>query len=174
MKTWSADETRILLENYNSVSNADLLRLIPTKTPQAIYKKAYKMGLRKSREIERMNRSEAMRGEKGPNWGGGTRVTKKGYRQVLMPGHHRADTAGYVMEHILIWEESTGSVVPDNCCVHHLNGVKNDNRIENLCLMERGAHTTFHHVGKPLSEATRKKISEKRRNKDAEPNFDNG
>lgn len=163
MRTWTDRETRILIENYNSVSNSELLRLIQTKSPQAIYKKAYKMGLRKIKEIERLNRSEAMRGENAPNWSGGRRRTSKGYAQILMPGHPRADSSGYVMEHIIAWEQATGVPVSAQCCIHHLNGDKLDNRIENLCLMQRGAHTVFHHAGKPLSQETRRKISEKRR-----------
>lgn len=60
------------------------------------------------------------------------------------PNHHRANARGYVMEHILVFEEKTGVKVPTNCCVHHLNGNKRDNRIENLCLMSHAAHTAFH------------------------------
>ena len=41
------------------------------------------------------------------------------------------------------------------------NSVSN-NRIENLCLMSFGAHTTFHHLGKRHSEETKQKIREKR------------
>lgn len=63
------------------------------------------------------------------------------------------------MEHILIFEEKTGIMVPFNCCIHHLNGDKTDNRIENLCMMEFGAHTTFHNTGRKKSEATREVLS---------------
>lgn len=67
------------------------------------------------------------------------------------------------MEHIYVWESKTGIAVPQNCVVHHINGIKDDNRIENLCLMESGAHTILHHSGSHLSIETRKKISESRR-----------
>jgi hypothetical protein len=134
--------------------------LLPNKSAQGIYKKAYKMGLRKSSEITFVNRSEANRGEKSGNWRGGARKTTHGYRQVLMPWHPRADSSGYVMEHIAVWEEETGVTVPPGFCIHHLNGNKSDNRIENLCLMLHGAHTKYHHSGKKRSEETRAKISE--------------
>lgn len=166
MKTWTEDEVSILLANYNKVSNTTLGQMIPGKTPLAIYKKAYKLGLRKSPEIEFLNRSEANKGDKARSWNGGVKKTKKGYRLVLCPGHHRADTAGYVMEHILVWEQKSGALLPDNCCVHHLNGIKDDNRIENLCVMLHGAHTAFHHTGAKRSQETRDKISKAmRRNK---------
>lgn len=163
MRTWTQEEVETLTDNYNTVSNGRLCELIPTKTPLAIYKKAYKMGLRKSAEIEFLNRSESRRGEKASNWKGGTRTTLAGYRQILHPEHPRADSCGYVMEHILVFEEATGVPVPPNCCVHHLNGNKADNRIQNLCMMQHTAHTVFHHTGAKRSAETRKKISERKK-----------
>lgn len=146
MKTWTPTEVRILTENYNILPNSELDALFPNKSHNAVYKKAYSLGLRKEAEIEFKNRSEVRKREKGSNWKGGTRDTKHGYRQVLAPGHHRADAAGYVMEHILAWELATGVPVPKNCCIHHINGNKRDNRIQNLCMMDFGAHTTLHNV----------------------------
>ena len=69
------------------------------------------------------------------------------------------------MEHILIFEKETGVKVANNCCIHHLNGIKTDNRIENLCMMLHSAHTTFHNTGRKVSMETRKKISESKRMK---------
>ena len=103
MKTWTTEEIDVLIQNYNVVSNETLATLIPNKTKQGIYKKAYKLGLRKSKEIEFLNRSLSRKRERGSNWNGGVRVTKRGYRQVLSPEHSRADSSGYVMEHILVW-----------------------------------------------------------------------
>lgn len=161
MKTWTEEETRILVENYNSATNSELGTLLPNKSAQGIYKKAYKMGLRKTQEMEFLNRSQASRREKSGNWKGGTRKTRKGYRQVLRPEHPRADPAGYVMEHIIVWEEATGVSVPKNCSIHHMNGDKSDNRIENLCMMEAVAHTRFHHVGAKRSDKTKQILSKK-------------
>lgn len=162
MHTWTEEEISTLLVNYNAVSNDDLSKLLPQKSKQGIYKKAYKMGLRKTEEIKFLNRSESKKRERSSNWNGGTRTTAKGYKQVLMPEHMRADKTGYVMEHILVWEKETGIPVPPSCCVHHLNGNKADNRIENLCLMSKGAHTVFHHKGTHHSEETKEKIRRKR------------
>lgn len=91
----------------------------------------------------------------------GYRISKKGYRQVIAPDHPRADSSGYVMEHILVFERATGVLVPRNCCVHHLNGNKLDNRPENLCMMSVGAHTAFHHTGSKRSNDTRELLSER-------------
>lgn len=153
MKSWTDEEIAILKQNYNKTSNEALSVLLPNKTASAIYKKAYKMGLRKTKEISFLNRSIARKGEKGSNWKGGISRNAKGYKRVKMPEHHRADRKGYVLEHILVFEKETGIQVPDGCCIHHLNGIKDDNRIENLCLMTHSAHTTFHNTG-----AKRKKV----------------
>jgi hypothetical protein len=87
--------------------------------------------------------------------------TSKGYSLIFQPDHPRADSRGYVLEHILVFERETGIAVPDGCCIHHLNGIKDDNRIENLCMMTHGAHTVMHNVGKKHSDSTKKAISEK-------------
>lgn len=161
MNKWTVEEISILKSNYNKVSNDELLKLLPDKTFLAIYKKAYKMGMRKSKDNEFLNRSNVRKGDKSSNWKGGISKSSKGYRLILKPNHHRADSKGYVLEHILIFEEKTGLQVPDNCCIHHLNGDKTDNRIENLSMMLTSAHTSFHNAQRKLSEETKNKISEK-------------
>lgn len=161
MNEWAEQDLKLLSENYCRSTNSQLLAMFPGRSALAIYKKAYKMGMRKPAEIEFKNRSEARKREKGANWKGGIRSTRQGYRQLLMPEHPRAGNSGYVMEHIVVWERETGIPVPDNCCIHHLNGDKSDNRIQNLCMMQHAAHTVFHHEGKNCSAETKEKISQK-------------
>ena len=124
MKSWTDEEVALLIKNYNAVSNDTLLKILSNKSKQGIYKKAYKMGLRKSRDIELLNRSEERKRERSSNWNGGIRKTSKGYRQVLMPSHKRADKNGYVMEHIRVWERATGFPIPAHCWIHPLTGLR--------------------------------------------------
>lgn len=63
---------------------------------------------------------------------------------ILDPTHHRADKAGYVMEHILVFEKATGIPVTKEFAVHHLDGDKQNNDISNLCLMTFSGHTAYH------------------------------
>lgn len=163
MKTWTQAETEALKAYFGTVPNERLYEIIPNKTPLAIYKKARKMGLKISDEIKFQNRSKAHSGEKCNFWNGGKGKTTGGYNLIFHPDHHRADRRGYVLEHILVFEEATGISVPDGCCIHHLNGIKDDNRIENLCMMTQGAHTVMHHKGAKRTVETRQKISERKK-----------
>ena len=159
MRSWTDEEVDLLVANYNGVTNKTLAELLPNKSPLAIYKKAYSIGLRKTPEAEHRNRSEGNKGEHSGNWKGGTRMAD-GYKMLLKPNHPKADKHGYVMEHIFVWEKETGVSIPPNCCIHHLNGNKSDNRIENLCMMHRTAHTVMHHTGAKRSNETKARMSE--------------
>jgi len=77
--------------------------------------------------------------ENSPAWKGGRRYSN-GYIEVLCHSHHRAHKSGYVFEHIKVWEEHFGKHLPDAWIIHHLNGLKDDNRIENLLAMPRSVH----------------------------------
>ena len=59
-----------------------------------------------------------------------------------------ASAAGLVMEHRLVVEEHLGYYLPQGFDVHHINGVKDDNRIENLAVMTHKAHTLYHNTNR--------------------------
>jgi hypothetical protein len=72
------------------------------------------------------------KGEGHFNWRGGRTVKSDGHILINKPEHLRANKKGYVLEHILIWEQSHGMPLPTGWAVHHLNGIPGDNRPENL------------------------------------------
>jgi hypothetical protein len=59
-------------------------------------------------------------------------VHKAGYVMRRVPGHPRAsDRSPHVFEHILVMEQVLGRYLFEGETVHHVNGVKDDNRPEN-------------------------------------------
>ena len=90
---------------------------------------------------------EAQRGEKHHNWKGGRTYDKNSYVLILRPNHPRADKrSGYVYEHILALEEKLGRALLPEEESHHINGVKDDNRQENLyAFPSKAQHVAYHH-----------------------------
>ncbi len=75
--------------------------------------------------------------EAAPNWRGGRSRTSHGYIKALVNEHPSRDGKGYVFEHRLVMEEKLGRFLLPTENVHHLNGVRDDNRPENLELWTR-------------------------------------
>lgn len=51
----------------------------------------------------------------------------------------------YCYKHRLKWWEEKGKLPSEDEVVHHKNGDKTDNRIENLEIMKNSEHTVHHH-----------------------------
>ncbi|MEW5956635.1 MAG: HNH endonuclease signature motif containing protein [Chloroflexota bacterium] len=84
-------------------------------------------------------------------WRGG-RVKKYGYIYVKVYPNHpfyksMANSMGYIAEHRLVMAEHLGRPLESTEVVHHKNGIKTDNRIENLELF-----VSFYEHGKALQE----------------------
>lgn len=85
------------------------------------------------------NNPDKFKGENGSNWKGGRRVSR-GYVLVLAPkGHPSLGRVGgrYMFEHRLIMEKMLGRYLEKHEQVHHKNGIRDDNRPENLELWKK-------------------------------------
>ena len=71
------------------------------------------------------------------------KIIRGEYRSLFVPDHHRADKRGYVLEHIAVWENANGKQLPVGHNVHHLNGIKTDNRPQNLVAVTPKEHHTL-------------------------------
>ena len=68
-------------------------------------------------------------GSKHPNWKGGRSVNRDGYVLIRVKGKQ-------ILEHRLVMEKHLGRHLRSCENVHHINGVRGDNRIENLELWQ--------------------------------------
>jgi hypothetical protein len=106
-------------------------------------------------ELQKM--SEALSGEKNPMygvhkygkeapyWKGGRKITDGGYVLIHKPEHQNCNNHGYVMEHRLIIEEVLNRYLTKEEIVHHINGIHDDNRIDNLMLFKNISEHIKHH-----------------------------
>ncbi len=69
-------------------------------------------------------------------------ITHQGYVRLSFNGHK-------ILQHRHIIEQVLGRPLQSNEEVHHINGNKQDNRVENLKLLTELEHNGIHHRGKP-------------------------
>lgn len=161
-KKWSKEEVKKLKDMYPYVMNKNL-SFIFGRSVVSIQRKAHQLNLKKNIEVIASIKSEQRIGDKCCNWKGGRKKTPKGYIQILDKNHPNSDVNGYVLEHRIIVEQKLGRYLNEDEIVHHINGVKDDNRSSNLQVMSKGEHIKLHHTGSKRSEETKNKIRQARK-----------
>jgi len=83
-------------------------------------------------------------GHDHPNWKGGRYLRPDGYYAVQIPKDSAYlpmsfDRRGYALEHRLVIAQHLGRLLLDSEVVHHINGNKADNRLDNLELLPNDA-----------------------------------
>lgn len=73
-----------------------------------------------------------IRGKAGNHPIGTRKTTSLGYVRIKTHDDPRSPNAGWPLEHRLVMEQQVGRPLRDDENVHHINGVRDDNRPENL------------------------------------------
>ena len=84
--------------------------------------------------------------EKHPNWKGGRRMDN-GYCDIMVSPddefYGMANKNGYIREHRYFMAQHLGRKLEPDEIVHHLNGIRDDNRIGNLALTKHDKHEHY-------------------------------
>jgi len=92
----------------------------------------------------RQQHSEKMKGENNPNWKGGKRKNKNGYIMIHKPNHPFVSASCYINQSRLIAEKCLKRYLTIQEVVHHINGIKDDDRPENLYVFTtNSAHVIY-------------------------------
>jgi len=125
---WTKEELEALKVCYSTLPVKGLVELpeLANRSENAIRNKASALGLRKYKK----------RGEK---------TDKEGYNLLYFPLCPYAWSDGRVYEHHLVWWLNYPlDTILKNEVIHHKNGNRKDNRIENLQKLGKDAHLQLH------------------------------
>jgi len=86
---------------------------------------------------------KAHKGKRSYAWKGGRIKDRFGYVLLWMPDHPNAKAGrgkAYVYEHRFVMSEHLGRPIEKWEFIHHRNGIKDDNRLENLEILTKKNH----------------------------------
>jgi hypothetical protein len=95
-------------------------------------------------------------GSEHRNWKGGFYINRNGYKRILI------GRGKYRSEHILVMEKEIGRPLNKDEVVHHINGMRADNKIGNLQLMSKAEHSRLHQLGRKATKETIQRQKEAR------------
>ncbi len=121
------------------------------RNPKTIHYWLKAVGINRSTSVAQRlahtaGRRESMIGENNPMWKGGRQVAGTYIGVRVYPENIfscMANHCGYVLEHRLVMAQHLGRPLTKHEIVHHLNGVRMDNRPCNLALVSVNTHSTY-------------------------------
>jgi transposase-like protein len=93
----------------------------------------------KSWGIDALKKLSRSIGKDHHNWKRGKKIDKTGYVLILNP-NRTIEKPQYVREHRYVMEQHLGRKLTKTEHVHHINGIRTDNRLENLQIVQNNRH----------------------------------
>jgi hypothetical protein len=83
------------------------------------------------------------------------KIDKDGYILVVDPNN----PLRYIREHRLVMQQYLGRILTVVEVIHHINGIRDDNRIENLVVTVSPLHASLHHKGVAFTQEHKNNIA---------------
>jgi len=139
MKAHPEIKTKYLIKLYQSGMSLPEISEKIGITDQAIWQRLKEAGVKRrsiSESIKlayKTGRAVRQTGENHHSWKGGRNKDKRGYIVIVIKQKR-------YFEHRIVWEKAHGKI-PQGFIIHHLNGIRDDNRLENLTAIPRARHS---------------------------------
>lgn len=106
-------------------------KYLRAKANGSLHKKCESCGKAATKALCRTCWVDSQTGEGNSRFKGWS-ITTGGYRIIKIKNHPNAQANGWILEHVYVMSEHIGRPLVDGENVHHRNGDRLDNRIENL------------------------------------------
>ncbi len=85
-------------------------------------------------------------GSSASGWRGGITHDSQGYVLIRKRNHPKTNYIGYVKRAILVMEKKLERYLESKEIIHHINGIKDDDQLENLMLFpNESEHAKYHY-----------------------------